>query len=210
VSYGERDVSLYSRQPSIILGFHGCDRAVKEAVLRDGTEIVPSKNAWDWLGFGIYFWEGDRQRAFEWAEETQRRRHNTSRAIMEPSVIGAVIDLGNCLNLMDRTSIKQLDEGHKLLVDAFAEVNQPLPKNLPGRANLDCAVIQALHANIEGNHALAPYDTVRGLFVEGDSVYPDSFFHEKTHVQICVRNINCILGYFDPLDKRPMPFQHLQ
>ena len=42
------------------------------------------------------------------------------------------------------------------------------------------------------------YDSVRGIFLEGNAIYPDSGILEKTHIQICVRNPNCIKGYFAP------------
>ena len=72
---------------------------------------------------------------------------------------------------------------------------------------LDCAVIEHLHARIEAERAngeatLAPFDSVRGLFSEGAPVYEGSGFRKKTHVQICVRNPNCIKGYFNP--RRPV------
>lgn len=47
------------------------------------------------------------------------------------------------------------------------------------------------------------FDTVREVFVEGDELYPIAGFKEKNHIQICVRNLNCIKGYFNPLKKHP-------
>ena len=42
-------------------------------------------------------------------------------------------------------------------------------------------------------------DSVRGVFVEGKSVYPGAGIPEKTHIQICIVNPNCIKGYFAPM-----------
>ncbi|MBK9648990.1 MAG: hypothetical protein IPO67_28230 [Deltaproteobacteria bacterium] len=42
-------------------------------------------------------------------------------------------------------------------------------------------------------------DTVRGVFVEGDEASPGARIHLKTHVQIAVRNPDCIIGYFKPV-----------
>lgn len=42
------------------------------------------------------------------------------------------------------------------------------------------------------------FDSVRGVFIEGDEPYPGSAFSSKTHIQICVSNPNCINGYFEP------------
>jgi hypothetical protein len=60
---------------------------------------------------------------------------------------------------------------------------------------LDCAVIQLLHLDQDKIH---PFDSVRGLFPEGDLLYENAGFREKNHIQICVRNPNCIKGFFLP------------
>ncbi|MGA7236293.1 MAG: hypothetical protein WBY44_11470 [Bryobacteraceae bacterium] len=39
-------------------------------------------------------------------------------------------------------------------------------------------------------------DTFRGVFIEGEPLYPGAGFYAKTHVQIVVRNPNCIKGVF--------------
>ncbi len=62
---------------------------------------------------------------------------------------------------------------------------------------LDCAVIQTIHAFNEDQSQLE-YDSVRGVFVEGDKLYPNSGFNERNHIQLCIRNPNCIKGYFHP------------
>lgn len=63
---------------------------------------------------------------------------------------------------------------------------------------LDCAVIERIHQyNRENNER--PYDSVRGVFIEGSPVYENSGIMEKTHTQLCIINPNCIKGYFSPL-----------
>ena len=61
--------------------------------------------------------------------------------------------------------------------------------------HLDCAVLETVHASLEEEDE-KPFDTVRGVFWEGDDLYPEAGFKEKNHVQICVRNPNCIKGFF--------------
>jgi len=70
------------------------------------------------------------------------------------------------------------------------------PKNgVPLLRLLDCAVIEMLHQlRIEAK--LESYDTVFGVFEEGDVAYPGAAFKEKTHIQISVRNPDVIVGYF--------------
>ena len=52
------DESLYSRRSNLVIGFHGCDQSVVEKVIAGKTELLASTNDYDWLGNGIYFWEG--------------------------------------------------------------------------------------------------------------------------------------------------------
>ena len=61
--------------------------------------------------------------------------------------------------------------------------------------NLDCAVVNHLHRSRVAID-LPPFDTVRGIFQEGEPIYQDAGFREKTHVQICLRNLECIKGVF--------------
>ncbi len=65
---------------------------------------------------------------------------------------------------------------------------------------LDCAVIETLH-QIRKNEGLPMFDSIRGVFWEGESLYPNAGFREKDHIQICIRNPNCIKGYFLPRAK---------
>ena len=40
------------------------------------------------------------------------------------------------------------------------------------------------------------YDSVRGVFFEGNELYKNAGFREKNHIHIAVINPNCIKGYF--------------
>jgi len=65
---------------------------------------------------------------------------------------------------------------------------------------LDCAVIETIH-HLNQVTQKPQYDTIRGVFFEGKELYPGAGFKEKNHIQICVRNRNCIKGYFLPREK---------
>jgi hypothetical protein len=193
---------IYSVLPSFILGFHGCDYAVAEKVLDKSEHLKFSQNQYDWLGSGIYFWENSPERAMEWALELARLRR-----ISRPAVVGAVIDLGNCLNLLDSKYLRVVKHAHEDLVAASATAGIPLPRNKPLHGSrrlllrdLDCAVINAVHRSGE-RRGLAPFDTVRSAFIEGNPLYRNSSFRTRNHIQVCVRSITCIKGYFRPLDE---------
>ena len=115
---------------------------------------------YDWLGFGIYFWEANPIRGLNYAKETMRRRRSK---ITEPFVVGAVIDLGICLDLTTSFGIATVQRGFASLRRSHGESGIPIPKNSDDklRRQLDCAVIQRVH-EIFNDAALPSFDTVRG------------------------------------------------
>lgn len=193
---------MYKPISRIVYGFHGCDQSVKDEVLHNGGSLKVSTNPYDWLGSGIYFWENDRQRAFEFAVEASQRPKQTKGHIENPAVIGAVIDLAHCCDLTIRENIELLRIANDVYLESVggeekAAKNKGDTDDRTGRFR-DCAVINMLHELMDTKSEYQSYDSVRGVFFEGDLIYPTSFFHEKTHVQLCVRNPNCIKAYFDP------------
>jgi hypothetical protein len=60
---------------------------------------------------------------------------------------------------------------------------------------LDRAVLEHLHF-IYKSVSNKEFDTVRAMFPEGNPLYKDAGFFEKTHVQIAVRKPKQILGVF--------------
>jgi hypothetical protein len=134
---------------SFVLGYHGCDQSIAEQVVAGQQSLRPSENDYDWLGNGIYFWEHNPGRAFEFAGERRDRPHNNLQKIADPAVIGAIIDLGDCLNLLDSQSIDSVRQAHVDLVKMSIEAGVPLPENSVGHdllvRRLDCAVINFLH-----------------------------------------------------------------
>ena len=48
---------MYDVKPNLIIGFHGCDASVRDRLLNQPDEIVISKEKYDWLGHGMYFWD---------------------------------------------------------------------------------------------------------------------------------------------------------
>jgi hypothetical protein len=130
---------VYSSRPGLVIGFHGCDKSVRDAVVNNQTMLHISENGYDWLGRGMYFWENNLLRALHFAQEQQKKPQKGKDPIGEPSVLSN-------------------------------------PR---------------------------PYDSVRAVFIEGEPVYPSAGFHEKTHIQLCIRNPNCIKGFFIPREKDP-------
>lgn len=200
------------RSNFIILAYHGCDKEVGERLLSGEEHVRVSDNPYDWLGRGAYFWENNPKRALIWANFIKNHPQNFNHKVKTPFVVGAIIDLGNCLDLTDATSLKFVREAYetyKRFRDACADFdpeNSTFPQNQSSHdqdANLtkrylDCAVINFLHETRD-REKLLPFDTVRGVFPEEPPLYPGAKIMSQTHIQISVINpAASIIGYFKP------------
>lgn len=172
---------------AFVLAYHGCDRATAEDLL-SGMPFALSTNAYDWLGHGAYFWEGDPVRAHEWAKALQ-----ATKKINEAAVVGIALDLGLCLDLMTRKSLQVLRTAYDELNLVAAAAKTALPTN-DGffRRQLDCAVVNYLYESMPE----PKFQTARGAFMEGGSLFPQSLIQAQAHIQIAVRDLTCIKGVF--------------
>jgi hypothetical protein len=185
-----------------VFGFHGCDRRVADAVLAGKAKLSASANTYDWLGSGIYFWEHGPIRALEWAEAQARRKGSKIKA---PAVIGALIQLGNCFDLLDIRFTRDLEANAADLERAMTAVGQALPENQTIgvhdfdwlRRDRDCFVLNSVIPIIEADTGRL-YHTVRGVFQEGEPAFRGAGIKLKSHIQVAVRDPRAIIGYFRP------------
>ncbi|GGB68800.1 hypothetical protein [Glycocaulis alkaliphilus] len=195
---------MFDLSYGLVLGYHGCDDSTAENLL-SGNPFKASENAYDWLGKGIYFWQHNPKRGLSFAKELAAHPKR-GRGITTPTVIGAAIQLGHCLDLMTEQGLELVAESYRTL-DAVYKASPSLPRPTNSadllRRNLDCSVVNNLHQTRVDNKMPA-FDTVRGVFEEGGKLYPGAGFCEKTHIQIAVRNPACILGVFR------VPKEHLK
>ncbi|MGN7822745.1 hypothetical protein ACTJJB_21635 [Chitinophaga sp. 22536] len=199
---------MYSSRPGLITAFHGCDESLAHKVISGQVELRSSHNKYDWIGHGIYFWDSSPSRAFEFAKFLGQNRRKKS--ITRPAVIGAVIDLGLCLDLLDYQNLALLKTAYSILRESCSAIGKNMPANKPALGNqdlllrVDCAVIEMVH-QFQRHQNIPPFDSVRGVFWEGKELYPNAGFREKNHIQICIRNPNCIRGFFLPRQKVHWP-----
>ena len=191
---------MYSTRTGLVLGFHGCDASIATEVLNGKSFLKKSENTYDWLGHGVYFWENNNSRALDFSENLKSNPQRSKTIIQNPGVIGAVIDLGHCLDLLDHDNIQLLKLSYKFLKENLTVL--PINKRLGGLQDLilrdlDCAVIEILHGLNEFD-GKPSFDSVRAVFTEGEEIYEGAGFREKDHIQICIRNPNCIKGFFLP------------
>lgn len=123
----------------------------------------------------------------------------------EPFVLGAIIDLGLCCDLTDSDSLSEVADAFELLRSALREQGADLKENVGNtRERLlrrrDRAVIEFMHYS-RTQSGLLSYDTMRAPFTEGGELYEGAGFCKLTHIQLAVRNTDCIKGYFRPIKK---------
>ncbi len=191
----------YAAYQRLVIAYHGCDASVAHDVLEKEGSLKPSQNDYDWLGHGIYFWEHGPSRALDWARQQQVRGK-----IRKPAVIGAILHLGNCFDLLDTYFTNVLAD----VFPSFREATTALDgsfSNSPAHAQdsdtllrrLDCAVINWAIGKFQQTNPDQPrFQSVRGVFQEGEPAFPESTIRRKSHIQIAVRDPACIVGYFRP------------
>lgn len=203
---------MYSKRPNLMLGFHGCDESVRNELVSKPDLVKKSEESFDWLGHGFYVWENNYTRALKWAEDKMKRG-----TLERPSVVGVVFQLDNCLDFTDSHFIDLIQKYYELLKDDLVISEKPLPKNkdLPKDEyhdlilrELDCSVIEYMHTAMhemirkdreaKGFSELTYFDSVRGIFTEGGPAFEGAGIQTKNHIQICIRNLNCIKGFFIP------------
>lgn len=188
----------------LVLGYHGCEKSVADRVLMGNDTLKKSEKRYDWLGSGIYFWEHGPERALDWAKSQSKFGK-----IKSPAVIGAVIHLGNCFDLMDIRSTSVLSKAFPRFKEQQEMLGHEIPANAPLRQGdtdlllryLDCSMINWLTNVFDSDPDSPSYDSVRGLFQEAEPAFEGSSIRLKSHVQLAIRNPACIIGYFRPISK---------
>ena len=156
----------------------------------------------------MYFWEYNQERALAFALDRQKNPRPNLPKIKEAAVLGAVIELKNCLDLLGSNYLDLVNISYKNFADSYKMMGKELPKNTDVNDSadrllrkLDCAVIENLHT-LTGDEQ---FNSVKGVFIEGAPLYDGAGFNEKNHIQICVRNPNCIKAFFIPRTKVKWP-----
>jgi hypothetical protein len=210
---------MYDVRPNTIIGFHGCDLSVRDYLINNPNDIQIGRKPHDWLGHGMYFLENNYTRALEWAE--QRAARGT---IKTPAVLGAILQLGYCCDFLDSKYLNLLKHYHAVMTEEYDRIKTELPQNVDATGDkhrdkliriLDCAVIEFMHSAILGIYEkdiaddhfsdIKIFDSTRGVFTEGGPAFAGAGILEKSHIQVCIRNMNCIKGFFIPRDEIPFP-----
>lgn len=168
------------RSPLPTTGFHGTTKQAAQLILNGN--FIPSRNPYDWLGDGVYFFQDAPGRAWEWAREN----HGS-----EAAVVGAELHLVDCIDMLDSMWTNFMTLAYDSFLEYYKLAGFDLPTQTRGAHRLDREVINyAIGVLAERGIIIR---CVRSAFEEGHPVYPDSAFHNRSHIQIAIRDVEtCI------------------
>jgi hypothetical protein len=161
------------------IGFHGTSTEAAQRILSTGFKV--SRNEYDWLGDGAYFFQDAPARALEWAQQ---------RFGAEAAVVGAEIDLGGCVDLLDIPWEHVIEGTYQRYLERFGESGRPLPRQSEGAHRLDRHVMNYLAGWLMQDGFKVR--SMRAAFAEGKPMFPGSALLSRAHVQIAVRDLAAI------------------
>lgn len=161
------------------VGFHGTSQAAAASILANGFN--PSRNAYDWLGDGVYFFQDAPMRAREWARD---------RFGDDAAVLRATIDLDGCMDMLDVGWHDLLRGAFDELRTALAELGLALPIQSDGAHRRDNAAVNLVVQLLRERGTVIR--SVRSSFAEGAALFVGSAFRTRSHVQISVRDLTVI------------------
>ena len=122
-----------------------------------------------------------------------------------------MIRLGNCFDLLDPDNLDIL-AGFRQDYEQLERRAGRVPRENHNKSKyLDCSVFQYAYAAFQAKGE--PVDTCRAVFVPSDErLWTRSGLHRYAHIQLCVRNAECILGTWlvRPTGERTDGGSHLQ
>lgn len=167
-----------------VIAYHGTSAQVADRLV-DGEAFTISQNDDDWFGTGIYFWEYAPKQAWWWAERYKNEK--------SPAVVGAIIRLGHCLDLLDPENVRVLQSFQREAIDVWKNASMIVPKNGNQHKKLDCAIFNLFY----GQQRDPGIETARAVYVPTGSAsraWKRSWIYEQSHIQICVRKPENILA----------------
>lgn len=171
-----------------VVAFHGTRLATADRLVA-GEPFGKSENDDDWLGHGIYFWEYAPQQAWWWADRKFKAK---------AAVVGALVRLGRCVDLLDPNTAQLLVAAHQDLEHALKRAGQKLKSNANTHKYRDCAVFNYLFAKLAREEIVV--ESARAVFVPLLSgkglprLWTRSGIFKGAHIQLSVREPNNILA----------------
>lgn len=170
--------------PILVNGFHGTSVIAAEAIVIRREPFRASRNEYDWLGDGAYFFQDAPQRAREWGAKIFGG---------DAAVVGARLRLDpeQMIDLLDIRWAQALADAYDAFLAEIKRSNLALPRQSAGAHRLDRAVLNYV-VGVLAQHGVIVH-AVRAAFAEGAPVFPNSAIFDRAHVQVAVRNPDTVI-----------------
>ena len=180
--------------PAVITGYHASPAWLLELVADAGVRQLWSTRPREWFGFGVYFFAYSKAHAERWVQIGYQLNWWDGNP---PGILKSDIETRNCLWLEEPSCVAEIEQAAIDLKAMCGVAGDDLPKNerrrygVPVERRLDCAIFELLHFT-RMRRGLPAYDTVVGYCASGRPLIPGTTIRLENHVQICVRNHECI------------------
>lgn len=174
-------------RPYKIRAYHVTEQTNGTSILATGFNR--SRNSYDWLGYGIYFYQEAPKFAIHWAT-----KERVEGAFTDPCLLGIDIEYRGFLDLLDYGQIDILravyDGLSKKAGKRFSKIKSKQKPFIvggpPSGHALDRYVIEAA-ARLLQKQGIA-IRAVRAVFLSGQPIYDKSHLTDREHIQIAVRD----------------------
>lgn len=165
----------------LVVGYHGTN--LQAALTMTQHQFRLSRNRYDWLGDGLYFFQDAPERAWEWAVA-----HHSP----QPAVIGVRLHYQpeEWIDLLDINWTHTLADAYNAFLGELKRADLAVPQQTEKLHRLDRAVINYIVGVLEQQGVTIR--AVRAAFAEGAPVFPESALFDRAHVQIAVRDLSLI------------------
>jgi hypothetical protein len=190
----------------LVFAYHGCDVTLRDDLVSGRVKALnPSANKYDWLGGGAYFFENDYQRALMFANAAKANpmKRFTKQPIATPSVVGAVLQFDYILDMTTQDGIQEYRLAYNAMIDYLAKKGEPEPKNSKADDDDEDVIVRRLDSDvfnfmhqIRSDTDLPKFQAVRSAFPQGQEVAPSSAFKMSSHIQIALREKDCVRAWF--------------
>src|SRR5205807_463105 len=142
-----------------VIGYHGTTAKIAERLVA-GEPVTWSSGDNEWLGSGSYFWEYGPKQAWLWARRFKKYPN--------PAVVGAMIRLGNCFDLLDSENVEVLKRAKEGMITMMDREALEIPQNERIYKNLDCTVFNYFYKKVE-DEGEPKIDSARAAYVPTES-----------------------------------------
>jgi hypothetical protein len=205
------------RTGGYVVGYHGTTRKIADRIVAEKRFLITDRSH-HWLGPGAYFFIDAPLRAYMWAVDAVGKEGND-----EPAVLMAKIYLEDVLDLLDGSVWQLLKAEHRRYCSAYENNGRCAPHQKrpvvarhdgkrfhffrnspttgrPGNNFVDSEIVKLAITRFRGHGR--EVRSVRAAFIEGQEVYPGSYFYDKYHVQLA------ILEDSSSAERRAIHFDH--